>query len=213
MIFSPLCSDLNGEPAHAYEDGSDVDGVNQHGFRSFHSTTTAALEVQDVVAGALDSQQLALVYSVDLSVAFDIVRPGIFVEKALRVIKEPGLVWLIHEYITERRAFVEIGNSVLTTFGLEVGCPQGSTLGPKVFNIYCHDLVKVINQGQLISYADDSYVIVTSGDLQQVHTKACKQMVKHVEWLKTNGMVCNIEKSQVIVLETEETIDLECSVV
>ncbi len=143
---------------------------------------------------------MALLYSVDLSATFDLVRPGIFVQKALRVVEDPGLVWLIYDYITERKAFVEVGCLSSLTFSLDVGCPQGSTLGPKVFNIYCHDLIDAIDEGQLVSYTDDSYVVVESDNLSELEEKASRQMQKHIEWLSQNGMVCNIEKSEAMVL-------------
>ena len=77
------------------------DGDNQHGFRSYHSTTTATLEVQDCLAASLDDNKPCLIYSVDLSAAFDLVRPGIFVKKAQKVINDNGLIWFIKEFITE----------------------------------------------------------------------------------------------------------------
>jgi hypothetical protein len=98
-------------------------------------------------------------YSADLSAMFDLVRPGIFVKKALQVIPEEhhDLIHLVHDFITGPKAYVELNTSVSTIFELPLGCPQGSTLGPKVFNIYCHDLIDNITEGSLISYADDSY--------------------------------------------------------
>jgi hypothetical protein len=180
----------------------DCDGINQHGFRSYHSTSTAAIEVQDAIASALDENLPCLVYSVDLSAAFDLVRPGIFVKKALEVIKEPGLVWLIKEFITKRKAFIQIGNSASTLFALNVGCPQGSTLGPKVFNIYCNDLITIFNPriATLVSYADDSYVVVRAKDVEEL-TSLTKDLLKnHIRWLEMNGMVCNIEKTESMIL-------------
>ncbi len=59
-----------------------LDDINQHGFCPGHSTVTAALEVQNFIADALDSGQKCLVYSTDLSAAFDLIRPGIFAKKA-----------------------------------------------------------------------------------------------------------------------------------
>jgi hypothetical protein len=91
----------------------------------------------------------------DLSAAFNLIRPGIFVKKALNVIPDKGLVWLIPNFITDRRAYVEVGTNASTTFKLPVGCPQGSTLGTKVFSIYCHDLIK--NDSMTIEYRTIEY--------------------------------------------------------
>ncbi len=109
--------------------------------------------MQSEIAKEIDNDKKCLIYSVDLSAAFDLIRPGIFVSKALKVIKDKGLVWLMRDFIIERLAYVELNDCASSMFKLEVGCPQGSTLGPKVFNIYCHDLVDHI-PGFLMTICD-----------------------------------------------------------
>ncbi len=38
-------------------------------------------------------------------------------------------------------------------------------MGPKVFNFYCSDLVNLFGDDtELVTYADDSYVVVTEND-------------------------------------------------
>ncbi len=184
----------------------DTDGVHQHGFKAGHSTTTAALEIQDALARRMDDNLQCLIYSVDLSAAFDLIRPRIFVKKALEVM-DPGLVWLIHDFITGRKAFVDIKGEVSCTFELAVGCPQGSTPGPKIFNIYCNDLVNAI-PGFLVSYADDSYVVVDSDCRDGLLRKAEKTLEGHLKWLNDNGMVCNISKTELMIMNSEEAAEL-----
>ena len=55
------------------ENGVDLTGVQQHGFKAQKSTATAALIIQSILSRALDSSKLALMASIDLSAAFDIV--------------------------------------------------------------------------------------------------------------------------------------------
>jgi hypothetical protein len=100
--------------------GLETDGPNQHGFKSCHSTVTAGIELQDHLALKMDLGMKCLVYSMDLSAAFDLIRPGIFLRKALKVIPEKGIAHLMYEFITERKAYVQIGQSVSSVFGLSV---------------------------------------------------------------------------------------------
>ncbi len=178
---------------------NDIDGLNQHGFRPNHSTVTAALHLQTALAEELDKNRMCIVYSMDLSAAFDLIRPGMFVKKALEVIPDSGLVWLMRDFITDRRAYVEVGANASTTFKLPVGCPQGSTLGPKVFSIYCHDLVKHV-PGTLITYADDSYVMVSATTQEDLLVKAKTAIECHLKWLAENGMVCNVDKTEILAV-------------
>lgn len=87
-----------------------------------------------------------------------------------------------------------MSTSVLFT----AGCPQGSTLGPKVFNIYCHDLIDNI-EGHLTLYVDDSYVIVNSPTPQDLRMSASSTIAKHHERLESNSRVCNIEKTEMLL--------------
>lgn len=71
----------------------------------------------------------------DLSAALDLIRPGLFAKKTKCVIEDEGIVGLLMDFITDRKAYVKLGESTSRMISLPVGCPQGSTLGPKIFNI------------------------------------------------------------------------------
>jgi hypothetical protein len=182
------------------------DGLNQHGFKAGHSTVSAALELQDEIAKNLDKNRSCLIYSMDLSAAFDLIRPGIFAKKASQVIEDKGIVNLLLDFITERKAYVEVGEATSIQVSLPVGCPQGSTLGPKIFNIYCHDLIEELKEGFIVTYVNDSYVLVTSEDSSTLRTKTEETMASHLGWLQKNGMVCNTNKTEILTMNT----DSEC---
>jgi hypothetical protein len=66
------------------------------------------MELQSVLADELDVGHQCTVYSMDLSAAFDLIRPGTFVRKALKIIPESRLVSLMYDFITELHAYVKI---------------------------------------------------------------------------------------------------------
>jgi len=49
-----------------------LEGAHQHGFRAGHSTTTAILELQNEISNVVDKRESCVLYSVDLSAAFDL---------------------------------------------------------------------------------------------------------------------------------------------
>jgi hypothetical protein len=57
-----------------------LEGENQHGFRKNHSTETALLMLQSKLAQILDKGDPGIIYSFDLSAAFDLLRPDKFFE-------------------------------------------------------------------------------------------------------------------------------------
>jgi len=114
----------------------------QHGFRNGHSTTTAALEAQHYLSQNLDNRKCSAVYSLDMSAAFDLLRPEIM-ENKLSGVKN-NLKKLVMNFLTDRRAFVQYGDEVSLIFRLNAGVPQGSVLGPKLFTIYTNGLSEAI---------------------------------------------------------------------
>jgi len=184
------------------------DGPNQHGFKVGHSTTTAGLDVQSAVASALQDGKKCLVYSMDLTAAFDLIRPDIFCEKMSGKINNV-LLQCLSDFLKNRKAFVEIGDQCSQMFQFKAGCPQGSTLGPKIFSLYCSDLNAALGDVHTVSYADDTYVVVSADCEQDLLSKAKETIKKHVQWLRVNGMVCNVSKTEVLYFEKDRTIDLD----
>ena len=62
----------------------DLTGKPQHGFKNKHSTTTAGMQIQYLIARALDDDEYALMASLDLSSAFDVVNVELLL-KRLRI--------------------------------------------------------------------------------------------------------------------------------
>ena len=63
---------------------------------------------------------------------------------------------LIHSYLTERYQRVKINNSFSKYHLIKYGVPQGSILGPILFNISLCDLFLIIDDIDIASYADDN---------------------------------------------------------
>ena len=142
----------------------DLDGLNQHGFRKCHNTTTAALEIQHALSSSADNKFETGIYSIDLSAAFDLINPRTFYDVCTNLALDPWIMRILVNFICNRSAYVTIGQSNSLPFKLQLGCAQGSTLGPKIFNLYVSQLIRLEQSegARVVSYADDSYVILSS---------------------------------------------------
>jgi len=159
---------------------SEIDGLNQHGFRPHHSTLMAALEIQTILADFLDQKKEVGIYSVDLSAAFDLVDVNFFNCMCQKGEMNPWIRRILVNFLLNRSSSVKIGLSTSCPFKLSVGCAQGSTLGPKIFNIYVSDLIEMEKDSiKIVSYADDSYVIVAADNRQALIDIMTTQLLSH----------------------------------
>ena len=85
----------------------DFTGKQQHGFKKNKSTATAGLLLQSLIANATDLNQYALMASLDLSAAFDLVNVDLLI-KRLRIIGlRMDLVKLVRVWLSDRKFYVE----------------------------------------------------------------------------------------------------------
>jgi len=83
-------------------------------------------------------------------------------------------------------------------FNLELGCAWGSVLGPVIFNLYMKGLPDVIDSDLTVSYADDTYVVITEVNWSNCKNRLQNCIAKHMDFLKQRGVICNKEKTELI---------------
>jgi len=183
------------------------DGDFQHGFKKGRNTTTAALELQDFISTELDKGRVVGTYSLDLSAAFDLLRPDAF--KSMLEYKIPSeLLTILMDFMSFRNFRVRIGNYLSGPRFLKVGCVQGSILGPKIFTLYMSHLEGIMNPGShLVAYADDAYVCVSGGSPDEVKTNLENQLIVHEKYLNDIGMVTNTAKTELIYFSRKPLMD------
>jgi hypothetical protein len=180
-----------------------LEGLYQHGFRSSHSTTTALLQLQDRISKSLDDAKPCLVYSVDLSAAFDVLRPDVFME-AMRDVLSHGLAKSLCDFLKDRRIICEVEGKRSTPRNLPIGCVQGSILGPRIFALYMGKLAESIEHDDVVGFADDTYVIITGNTTEELVSKTEQISKKHVQFLQSIGMVVNPSKTEAVIFGSKE---------
>jgi len=179
-------------------------GGFQHGFRKDHGTDTAIAEVVNYISEARDEKECVAVYSADLTAAFDLLQK----EKLVQLLKRKGvpdyLVRVIHSYLDKRVGYVQIKNVRSCVHEILAGCVQGSILGPVLFNIYMSELDEIVSPHKIVSYADDSYVIIKAKNQNLLVNELRMTLEKHFSWLGEMGMKCNMTKTELIIFDSDE---------
>ncbi len=185
-----------------------MEGRSQHGFRKSYSTATAVLELQSIIAKALDEGSIVAVYSVDLSAAFDLLRIDTF-DKIISSYISSGLRHSLIEFLKERKITVDIDGHRSNIGKLEVGCVQGSTLGPRLFTLYTSQISSQLNADGFVCYADDSYVVTVGKTIEEVTRRVSSTSKIHVEYLESLGMKVNTSKTEIVFFSKKEEIVCE----
>ena len=131
----------------------------QHGYKKFHSTETLVLKVVNDILVGFDKNTATILLLLDLSAAFDTVD----IEKLLHILEHEygitgtALKWF-RSFLTGRTQRIRINDSLSGCLDVLFGVPQGSVLGPVLFNIYTRSLYNVIRKAGFSTsgYADDS---------------------------------------------------------
>jgi hypothetical protein len=137
-------------------------------------------------------------YSFDLSAAFDLLRRDKF-DDVVGHLMSDGLRHAVLDFLSERSMIVEVAKARSRQKSLDVGCVQGSTLGPKLFTLYTSRIGSSLEADKYVCYADDSYVLISESDLSVAHERVKAISKHHAEELRALGMVVNEAKSEIVV--------------
>ena len=92
----------------------------------------------------------------DFSKAFDTICHDILLRKLEHMgFRGPIYQW-IKSFLTNRKQFVNVGNSSSEILNTKMGVPQGSTLGPLLFILYINDMSNSFENLNIVHFADDS---------------------------------------------------------
>ena len=75
---------------------------------------------------------------------------------------------LFHSYFSNRKQGVKIGSAISKCLDILTGIPQGSILGPLIFNIFINDLIMFIEKTNICNFVDDNSLYKSSLSLSVV---------------------------------------------
>jgi len=99
------------------------------------------VQIQRDIAKNLDDKKHTLVYSSDLSAAFDLLRKKTFFH-TLKGVLDKDIMNIIVDFLSERKMQVQIEGISFTLRNVDYGCEQGSVLVPRLFNLYMRNVTQ-----------------------------------------------------------------------
>lgn len=165
----------------------------QHGFIKGRSTVTNLLEFVSHVFSAFSSKLQTDVIYTDFSKAFDKVNHNLLLWKLdMMGFSSKFLRWL-SSYLKDRTQSVLFKGCLSRQIVVSSGVPQGSHLGPLLFNLFLNDLPSVIKHSMILMYADDVKLYLS---IKSVNESLLLQedLISFVKWCDCNFMLLNLSK-------------------
>ena len=120
----------------------------------------------------------------DLSKAYDCLPHDLLVAKLEAYGVGKAALNLISNYLSHRKQRTKIGSSYSDWYEIVRGVPQGSILGPLLFNIFINDLFLFIEKTNICNFADDNTIYGYNNNLQTILKYLKHDMINVLKWFK-----------------------------
>jgi len=174
----------------------------QFGFRRSRSTVDAINEVvraaEAAGSGPVQNRDLCVIITVDVKNAFNSA-PWRLIDAALQRHAAPVyLVEVLRDYMSSRE--LEIDEDACLP--VSRGVPQGSVLGPTLWNLFYDDVLRLpVRDGiKLVAFADDIAIVATAHNAELMEQLVNPTLDDIVEWMTENGLQLAPDKSECVVL-------------
>ena len=136
----------------------------------------------------------------NFSKAFDSINHVIFLKNLGRSGVGSKTIKLIESFISERKQRFLINNVNSDEINLERGVPQGTVLGPLLFNNYVNDLRYQIDKNcEVVQYADDTLLLASSPIQQECKTFIEKNVILLTKYFTSLKLQLNPSKTEFIL--------------
>lgn len=173
----------------------------QYGFREGRSTVDAIRRVMEVGKEAKRKGKLCGISLLDVRNAFNSMPwRGIMDELKNRKISS-YLIKILGSYFQDRELKVDGDNKMALTCGV----PQGSLIGPLVWNVYYDTVLRLglPPNTMAVAYADDLAIVTSGKSKEELETVMNAAIASVVKWMKDHKLCVAPEKTEVVLLASK----------
>ena len=142
----------------------------------------------------------------DLSKAFDSLNHVFLLAKSEACGLDNNPVSFMRSYLTNRLQRCKINNSFSEWTKISAGVPQGSILGPLLFNIFVNDIFLFLQKCDLANYADDSTMCTSDKSVSTIIDSLSHEFIILSKWFYTSFMVLNANKCSFMLLGVDDSL-------
>ena len=181
-------------------------------FEAQHSCQDAITELTSSITKNWENSKSSIAVFIDLSKAFDTLQHEVLFNKLEKYgIRGNALKWF-QSYLSDRTMSAKCkikGDDTCTIsekFGVNIGSPQGSCLGPLLFLIFNNDLHHVLTWSRCILFADDTTIYFSHNNVDFLKWCLSEDLKALSDWFRANKLTLNLQKT-VCVHFTDKQLD------
>ena len=178
---------------------------HQHGFRKGRSTLTALHEISEHIKTGLNKRKpvdRTILVAIDLSKAFDTVNHEILFNDIKILPLNHNIKRFIISYLRGRQTYVEFRGSKSKSRKMKQGVPQGGVLSPTLFNLYMKNMPDPPGDIKLVTYADDSSVLLSGPKIDPICLKLNNYLSTLKNWFLERNLQISAPKSSATIFTT-----------
>ena len=175
------------------------------GFRKFRGTTDALLRVTQDICNGFNRKESTAGLFIDIEKAYDSVwRDGLLFK--LKEMGIRGRVWAwIRNFLTDRKAVINIAGERTQEFDSNIGLPQGSVISPLLFILFIADCYKEVSCKK-VKFADDGTIWKTGKDWHKL-LEELKSDFRHVcMWASRWRIKLSILKTEFCIFSLDKQV-------
>ena len=148
---------------------------------------------------SIDNKNIAGGVLMDLSKAFDTINHPLLLAKLHAYGFTKQALAAICSYLSNRKLRIKINKVFSSWKDLISGVPQGSVLGPLLFNIYLNDLFFFLKDVGICNFADDTTTYTSDEKLENLLKSLTKNSMLAIRWFENSYMKLKTDKCRLIV--------------
>ena len=188
----------------SYIDKYGILSSKQFGFRKKMGTETALANYIDYIISGLREGNYTVSIFMDLSKAFDVLNHDILKSKLEHYGFRHNFLEFLMNFVKNRQYFVSANGHTSNKRDVNIGVPQGSTLGPLLFLLYINDMINCSDILQFSLFADDSTASHSDKDLNTTLSTIKAEFTKVLDWLLSNKLIINLQKTHIMLFTNRQ---------
>ncbi|KAG5667525.1 hypothetical protein PVAND_015504 [Polypedilum vanderplanki] len=197
-----LCKRINNFINHSkYHDKS------QFGFRKGKGTSDAVAKLVSYVSNELDDNRYVISIFIDVKKAFDTVLHEILLFKLEKMGLRGVALEIISDYLKNRKQLIMLNGFSSDTYPVVQGVPQGSILGPLLFNLMISDMQNLKLKSNLVLYADDLSLTCSHSDMKMLEQTVRNDFAILKNYYQQNGFEINESKTKLMFYRNDSMQD------